>query len=133
MRCNQDQVTIFTCCAWLTNSKHSFAVLSDYRSHDKYAMWYFLGTIIEHLKQDYPSVRKLLIFSDGAASQFKNRHTLSNLLFTKYDFEISTEWNFMATSHGKDAVDGVGAVLKQSLWRAVKGKRVVLNSAEDCH
>ena len=31
------------------------------------------------------------------------------------DFGIDAEWNFFATSHGKNACDGIGGLVKRSL------------------
>lgn len=39
------------------------------------------------------------------------------------------EWNYFATSHGKGAVDGVGAVLKRKIWQITKTKNIVLPNA----
>ena len=40
-------------------------------------------------------------FSDGAASQYKNKKNLINLTHHFEDFDIEAEWHFFATSHGK--------------------------------
>ena len=55
-------------------------------------------------------LRKLIYFSDGVSSQYKNRKNFSNLCIHKSDFDLDVEWNFFATAHGKNACDGVGAV-----------------------
>lgn len=38
-------------------------------------------------------------------------------------------WNFFATSHGKGAVDGVGATLKSLAWRNIKSESVSITDA----
>ena len=40
-------------------------------------------------------------------------------------------WYFFATSHGKGAVDGVGAIVKRAVWSQVKQRKVEINNAED--
>jgi len=39
------------------------------------------------------------------------------------------EWNYFATSHGKGAVDGVGAVVKRKVWQIKKTKKNALQNA----
>ena len=51
--------------------------------------------------------------SDGAAGQYKNRKNFANLVQHDHDFQVSAEWNFFATSHGKSSCDGVGGSVKR--------------------
>lgn len=39
------------------------------------------------------------------------------MLQSIYNIEIS--WSFFATSHGKGAVDGIGATVKRSVWTQI--------------
>ena len=48
----------------------------------------------------------------------KNRKNFTNLLMHKKDFEMKAELNFFATSHGKNACDGVGGTIKRLAARA---------------
>lgn len=41
------------------------------------------------------------------------------------------EWNFFATSHGKGAVDGVGAIVKRKVWQLVRAQNLILKDAHD--
>ena len=34
-------------------------------------------------------------------------------------------WDFFATSHGKEAVDGIGGTVKQTVWRATRAGSTV--------
>ena len=56
--------------------------------------------------------RKIIYFSDGAASQYKNRKNFINLCHHEEDFGISAEWHFSATAHGKGTCDGLGGAVK---------------------
>lgn len=64
--------------------------------------------VINCVKEEFKELKTVKVFSDGCASQFKNRYNLSNLCFFLDDFELIGEWHFLATSHGKGAVVGVG-------------------------
>lgn len=92
-----------------------------------------LSKIIQHLKKSFPKVKHLKIFSDGAGSQFKNKYTLTNLVYALDDYKLKITWEFTATSHGKGAVNGVGAVLKQKLWLLIKSRKIILKDAKYCH
>lgn len=125
------QVTIFTCCVWTTLGVRSYAVVSDYLQHDKYAVYTFLQGLIGAVKQDNPHITSVCLFSDGAASQFKQRFILSNLNHLKAANDLEQfEWNFFASSHGKGAVDGVGGTLKRQVWRLVKARKAIVEDAK---
>lgn len=113
-----EQVTIFTAVAWLAEKVYSFSIISNYLVHDKYAVYVFLKKIISWIELSGYIVKDLSVFSDGCAAQFKNRFTLSTLCFLPEELNItSMEWSFFATSHGKGAVDGVGATVKRKVCR----------------
>jgi hypothetical protein len=44
------QVTVFTCVAWIGSESRSYAIVSDYLNHDKYAVYKFLSVILSDLK-----------------------------------------------------------------------------------
>lgn len=113
-----EQVTIFTAVAWLAEKIYSFSIISNYLVHDKYAVYVFLKKIISWIEFSGYKVKDLSVFSDGCAAQFKNRFILSTLCFLPKEINItSMEWSFFATSHGKGAVDGVGATVKRKVCR----------------
>lgn len=129
------QVTLFTCCVWLQKGQKvaSYIVVSEVLSHDKTSVWIYLKLIIEHLMIDHPALKKLIIFSDGCAAQFKNRYTISSVFYSTEDWGVKVDWVFFATSHGKGAVDGLGAVAKRRLWNAIKARKITLNNSRDCY
>ena len=43
----------------------------------------------------HPHVKKVVHFTDGAASQYKNCKNFTNLLFLKDDFGVEGEWHFL--------------------------------------
>ncbi|XP_067647048.1 uncharacterized protein [Eurosta solidaginis] len=46
-------------------------------------------------------------------------------------FNVQVKWYFFAISHGKGAVDGVGAVVKRSVWSQVRQRKADINNAVD--
>lgn len=96
----------------------SFCALSDCLKHDTVAVHAFLNSLLQILKENFPQLRKIKYFSDGAASQYKNCKNLINLVYHDTDFAISAEWHFFATSHGKSPCDGIGGTVKRLVARA---------------
>lgn len=105
------QVTIFTICIWEQQGVHSLVIVSDYLHHDKYAVNVFLQVILQWLDENVRRFEKHVFFSDGAASQFKQRFLFCSL--TLLGRRIT--WNFFATSHGKGPVDGIGGTAKRQV------------------
>ena len=95
----------------------SFCFVSECLRHTTAMVYTFLQDLIPHIKINYPQVKKIIYFSDGCAGQCKNRYNFINLLHHEEDFDLQAEWNFFATSHGKNACDGIGGTLKRSVAR----------------
>ena len=99
----------------------SYVIISDCLHHDTTAVYLFQKLFLAFLKSFLPErlqPQKIIYFSDGAASQYKNRKNFMNLCLHKDDFGISAEWHFSATSHGKGACDGLGGTVKRLAARA---------------
>ena len=66
-------------------------------------------------------ISKIYYFTDGTASQYNytNYKNICNLLYHRDDFGLDAEWHFFATSHGKNACDGIGGTVKRELQMPV--------------
>ena len=95
----------------------SLVIISDRLSHNTTAFHCFQRKLVEFLKDRF-QITKAYYFTDGAASQYKNRKNFMNLAFHENDFGFVAEWNFFATSHGKGPCDGVGGTVKRLAARA---------------
>ena len=96
----------------------SFCFISDGTKHSTAMVYTFLNELIPLLRSRFPTLKKLIYFTDGCAGQYKNRFNFINLSFHKDDFGVTAEWNFFATSHGKNACDGIGGTLKRCVAKA---------------
>ena len=119
---------------------HSMVIVSDYLHHDKYAVNKFLKTIFQWLdseikrktifqwlESEIKRFKEIVMFSDGAASQFKQRFLLCSLTL----MERPIIWNFFAASHGKGPVDGIGGTAKRVVAKEVmSGKAEVQTSQQ---
>ena len=102
-------------------------IVSDYLQHDKYAVNVFLRAILQFLDANVRHFEKVVFFSDGPSSQFKQRFLLSSITL----FNRNIVWNFFATSHGKGPVDGIGGSTTRLVSSEVmSGKAEVTTSTE---
>ena len=93
-------------------------IISDHLKHDTVAVHAFITEVLIAVKQKYPNVKKVIYFSDGASSQYKNFKNLANLCNHYADHNLYAEWHFFATSHGKSPCDGIGGTVKRLVARA---------------
>ena len=117
---HQKQISLFTVVIWYGDTAQSYVIVSDNLVHDKYAVCCYLAKILDEVRRRFPSVKVLDIFSDGAASQFKNKFAFRFLCTISENYSMYIRWQYFA-SHGKGAVDGVGGTVKR-----------VVNSAVNC-
>ncbi|CAF1442626.1 unnamed protein product [Didymodactylos carnosus] len=87
-------------------------------SHDKFVVKSAIEIILNELKTHVPNLKQIDFFSDGAASQFKQRFMFRNLIQIAHEYKIALSWNFFATSHGKGVADGLGGTVKRLVWSA---------------
>ena len=115
---NNAQATIHPFVAYFRESDSishlSFVIISDIMQHDTVAVYLYQMKLITFLKNSLGCLpKKIFYFSDGAASQYKNRKNFVNLCHHQADFGFPAEWHFSATSHGKGACDGLGGTVKR--------------------
>ena len=123
------QVTIYTGHVWVkTGISKGLVIVSDALNHTKQSVYSYMSYIFKYLKENYPTIEEVTIFSDGAAQQFKQKYLFSNLYSWEREFDFVLKWNFFATSHGKGAVDGIGETIKRSVWREVRNGHVNINT-----
>jgi hypothetical protein len=87
---------------------------SDDRKHD----YYFVTSALTDLIRGGglgDRVRRVHFFSDGAASQFKNRFMFNWLSSFEEGFRMACQWNFFATCHGRGIWDAEGGRLKNKV------------------
>ena len=99
-------------------------------THDKFVVDAALKIILNHVNSVLSNVKEINCFSDGAASQFKQRFHFRNLIQVANQYNIINSWNFFATSHGKGVVDGIGGLVKRLVWSGILAGEVY-RSAED--
>jgi hypothetical protein len=122
----QSQITVFTACLWSSDGHHSYVVVSNNLSHEKSVVAVFLTMVLRSYQSGGNQFKRLTIFSDGAASQFKNKFIVALLPRLCEVFQLETiQWSFFASAHGKGPVDGIGGQAKRMVWRSVMARKVV--------
>lgn len=97
----------------------NFCTISDCLVHNAAVVHIFISKVVEFLKSLLPQLKHIYYFSDGAGGQYKNFKNFLNICYHKKDYqEVSAEWNFFATSHGKSPCDGIGGMVKRQAARA---------------
>lgn len=126
------QATLFTAHAWVSQGvTESTVLILDNLSHTKVSVYTFMEAIFQHLKEKFPTIHDIAVFSDGASSQFKQRFLFANLFLWESSSSCKIVWNYFATSHGKGAVDGLGGTVKNSVWRFMKTACASATTAEE--
>ncbi len=128
---NKKQITLFTIKVHIGSVDYSYVIASDDSRQSKEVVFTFLKKISKELKILHPNLSHVKVFSDGAASQFKNKFTISNLMYAETDFGFTMEWNFFGSGHGKSACDGIGGAIKRKIHRnAIAGEIHVYSAKE---
>lgn len=99
-------------------SHFSVCFLSPSLKHNTIMVYSFISKLLTRVRSKCPQLKKVHYFSDGCAGQYKNRYNFTNLCYHEEDFGLACEWNFFATSHGKNACDGIGGTVKRATARA---------------
>ena len=102
-------------------------VLSDNMQHNKTTAVIFTDQMLSKMPN---WVQEVWVWTDGPASQFKNRFIVVTMdLLSKHLIKI--RWNYFATSHGKGPVNGVGGTLKHFPADKVRIRQCTINSMDD--
>ena len=100
------QITLYTPVSWFRDQIISHVVVSDYMQHNKTSAVIFTDKILAKLPDDVTEVK---IWTDGPASQFKNKYVIAAMKALSCNCHgAKLVWNFFATSHGKGPVECQG-------------------------
>ncbi|XP_037836219.1 uncharacterized protein LOC119617787 [Kryptolebias marmoratus] len=96
-----------------------FCSISPSRRHDPTAIWAHLDAVLDMITERFPQVTRLHFFSDGPATQYRQKGNYFLLSSEPFRRGFDVTWNFFKANHGKGAPDGVGGTLKHSADRLV--------------
>lgn len=112
------QCTIHPICIYYKNidgelMNLSLIIIAESLEHNYTAVHLFQNKLLQFLKNKFGNIKKLYFFSDGAASQYKNKKNFYGLCEMKIKYNIEVEWHFFATYHGKSSCDAIGGTFKR--------------------
>jgi hypothetical protein len=96
----------------------NFVVISDCLKHDTIAVHLFQSKLCSFFSGKLKYLTKFYYFSDGAASQYKNRKNFIKLFYHTDNFGMDAEWHFSATSRGRGAYDAIGGTITRLARKA---------------
>ena len=99
----------------------SFCCFSDGLKHTTVMVYAFFKVLIPALKNACPRLEKLHYFSDGCAGQYKYKFNFLTFYTTSKISTSKLSGVFFATSHGKNACDGIGGTGEQLPKPVYKG------------
>ena len=106
--------------------RESHVFISDDTVHDFHAVNYFFDKSIADLSKRI-QLSKVIIYSDGCGSQYKSRGPLVDLSSKCF----GTEHSYFGSEHGKSESDGETGMINVSVDRAIIGRKVIINNAQD--
>ena len=120
----RQNIAIFTAAIFFQGKCSSYSVITDsdkYKSTIRLCMLKILKEFIS--THDLAEVDKLIIWSDGPSSEYRNKFCTGKLLFELCQvIRRVSWWKYFATGHGKGVCDGVGGALKARVAEHSKGK-----------
>jgi hypothetical protein len=125
-----NQLTVFTCVAWGFET-HAFTIISDDLQHGKDAVLIFMDLRLDEMGAWTDTYDEVIVFSDGAVGQFKNRYVMRAVQVLSMKHSKQMRWDFFASSHGKGAVDGIGAEVKRIVWDCVRSKKMEVTCLDE--
>ncbi|KAK6182417.1 hypothetical protein SNE40_010116 [Patella caerulea] len=126
---SHNQATLHTVMLYTSAGSTPICTISDSMRKDP-ANWCHLNPILMFIKETFPEIKSLHFLSDGPSTQYKKNRT-NVAMFSKKVYDMGfmeASWNFLETSHGKGAPDGIGAVIKRTVDRLISEKTDIPNS-----
>ena len=96
----------------------SYCIISDEMTHNTTFVYALQKKILKGVSTFLPHILHVEYYTDGCSGQYKNYKIFINLYNHEVDFQLKAEWNFFATSHGKQPCDGIGSTVKRITSKA---------------
>ena len=114
-----------------TGNESSHIVVTDAKEKWKDSTYSFLHTLLAKIHVQEGD--QLIIYSDGARSELKNKFLAGKYLalLSRY-FGIAVLWKYFASGHGKGAVDGIGGGAKARVRAEVMKRDTIKKRLQLC-
>ena len=126
---NQGQFLLVTICICMKENDKvtckSYALVTLENDHSCNASFALNNLLINKVKEE-GKIFSIKFWSDVCASQFCSQFAF--YMMTKFDRDVELQWPYFEVSHSKGAVDGIGGLVKHSVFRYVLNKKVAIKS-----
>ena len=82
--------------------------------------------LIDFIKNHFPSVEKVHLWSDGCSSQFRSQYVFHSFSYFPRNLE---PWNYGEAHHFKGPHDDIGGAIKRNIYSDVTAQKVVNQNA----
>ncbi|GFO15724.1 hypothetical protein PoB_004222900 [Plakobranchus ocellatus] len=123
-RCNENN-----CLKIITGRK---VFISDDLTHDHHAVHHLFTKAVKLLQSEEVAFSRVIGFSDGASTHYKNRISFAHCSHAFVDLKIMSERHFFGSRHGKGPCDREIEVIKTSVTRAVAARQGVVEFFNMC-
>ena len=109
----------------------TFCTVSDSLNHSPAAIWSHLKPILQQIRSDNPHITSIEIFSDGPATQYRQKANFYLASINPRDIGFETmKWSFFESGHGKGTPDAVGGSVKRLADDCVKYGRDIQSGSD---
>ena len=126
----QGQFTLYTVVMYMKvngeTKYRSFRLVTEENDHSCNVSFALNNFLVNMLKAEQ-WITVVKFWSDGCASQFRSQFAF--YMLSKLDRNISIEWHFFESNHGKGSVDGIDGTIKHAVFHKVLTKQVVIPAA----
>ena len=122
------QFLLYTVVIYYQGGLKKIVIVTPGMDHSGVATYHLNSYLLETIKTFIPNIEKLLLWSEGCASQFESCFVFQDM--AHFDLSITIDWNYFESHHGKGAVDGIGGCVKQKVFKHVKSLKVIPSNAE---
>ena len=110
----QSSFSLFTACVYYRDENGEFTklpicVISESNDHSRAAALTCVDLVVKEVEK-HIALSKIILWSDGCASQFRSRFVFKLLAHYRPDLEMS--WFYNGAHHGKGPMDGIGGTVK---------------------
>lgn len=135
---SRSSVLLFTAAVFQRGKCQTYLICSDTSHKDKDTIFVFIEFLYEEIFRSSENgdikTKKEVIWSDGPASEFKNKFMTKVLCYLSKKYpELQFSWKYFATAHGKGVVDGVGGNVKRLVRQKMmsQGEKHIVQSAKN--
>ena len=106
-------------------------IVSNQTIHERNIAFSCNVSLIDFIKNHFPSVEKVHFWNDGCSSQFRSQYFFCS--FSYFLRNLEPTWNYGEAHHFKGHHDGIGGAIKRKVYSDITAQKVVIqNTSHFC-